>query len=70
MIFFLTTKKNKHPICNYLLSHWGRKHFFNIQPITYEKFILKEKKLAGIYIFSDIELLTDEQRKIYRSYLD
>jgi len=62
MLFFLTTKANTLPIHRYLVSPWGRRLFFSIQPMTYERFFLKKENLPGIYIFSDMELLTDGQR--------
>lgn len=63
MLFFLTTKANTHPIRRYLVSPWGRKLLFCIQPMTYESFFLKKETLPGIYIFADMELLADAQRE-------
>ncbi|MBP9855318.1 MAG: hypothetical protein KBD53_10680 [Candidatus Omnitrophica bacterium] len=61
-IYFLSTKKNRHPIDQYL-ALWGRIQARNILPVTYESFIKKKFFPAGLYIYSDIELLQGSLRE-------
>jgi len=70
MIFFLVTPKNRHPIEQYLHSLWGYSFFNNIQPLNYEWLLGKKKLLPGAYIFSDIELLNEEDRKAAQELFD
>ncbi len=63
MIFFLVTQRNRFTIDKYLFSRWGWAKIKKIQPISYERFLQKKDFYPGVYIFSDIELLNDQERR-------
>ncbi len=68
MIFFLSTKHNRQTIDRYLGS-WGKSLRPIIQPVAYENFLQKKQLWEGIYIFADIELLSDNVRaKVLEKY--
>lgn len=61
MIYFLTKDSNRHPIYTYL-AYWGWESFSFIQPLSYEKILGQPHFGSGVYIFSDIEVLSDPER--------
>jgi len=60
LIFILTTYDNRHTIDKYLAS-WGAKQASFIQPLSYELFFKQKQFQPGLYIFADIELLSEKQ---------
>ena len=62
MIFFLVTNENRQTMDWYLSSR-GKKIITLIQLLEYERIFKKDKFLPGVYIFSDLGLLSDDQRK-------
>src|SRR4029453_4495026 len=62
MIYFLNTRRNKHPIRRYLESH-GAALTQRIEPMLYEELLSAHDFPSGAYIFADIELLNDSQRR-------
>ncbi|MBL7844029.1 MAG: hypothetical protein JNK44_09215 [Cyclobacteriaceae bacterium] len=63
MIYFLVTRRNRHPIKNFLRSRG--KHYVNrITVIYYENLELLRSLKAGSFIFSDFDLLNPKQREV------
>ncbi len=62
MIFFLSTKWNRHPLDTYLAS-WGREYCALIQPLAYEALFSSSRIRPGVYFFADLELLSERQRE-------
>ena len=65
MIYFLVTRRNRFPMQNFLRSRG--KHFADRITIVYYENLYKIKKLrAGTFIFSNLDLLTLEQREVIK----
>jgi hypothetical protein len=61
MIFFLRTRRNRHPLDRYLAS-WGRSLTRVVQPLEYDHLLRTRGFVPGIYFFADLEFLDDGQR--------
>lgn len=62
MITYLATWSSRATVDRYLAS-WGRPLFGRISPMTYERFGELGTPRPGVYLFSDIDLLNDAQRR-------
>ena len=62
MIFYLASWSNRMTVDRYLAS-WGWDQWPKLQPMTYERFLAQRSYRPGVYVFSDLELLSEEVRQ-------
>lgn len=62
MIYYFSTRRNDTPIRQYLRAVWPSCVVARFVPVTYEE-LPRFRPGPGLYVFSDVELLDDEQRR-------
>lgn len=61
MIVLLAKAPSRFTVDRYLAS-FGWRELFRVQPISYERFLTKRRFRPGVYLFTDVDRLSEEER--------